>query len=240
MNAAVIWHDVECGAYAADLTLWRELAGAAPPGVLDVGAGTGRVTLRLALAGHRVTALDRDAVLLATLAGRARAAGVRVETVLADAAGFDVGEHRFGLVAVPMQTLQLLPGADARAGFYASAARAAVRGGTVAVAIASELEDFDGTAALPLPDLGEHEGRRYISQPLAVRTVDDRVCIERVRQVVEPDGARTYEPDVVVLARVSPALVADEAAAHGLAAVELRRVPETDDHVGSEVVVLRA
>ena len=31
---AIIWHDVECGGYDADLQLWRELAGAAPGPVL--------------------------------------------------------------------------------------------------------------------------------------------------------------------------------------------------------------
>ncbi len=41
MNAKVIWHDVECGSYAADLPLWRELAEEAGVPVLDVGAGTG-------------------------------------------------------------------------------------------------------------------------------------------------------------------------------------------------------
>ena len=37
----MIWHDVECGRYDADLPLWRELADDAAEGVLDVGAGTG-------------------------------------------------------------------------------------------------------------------------------------------------------------------------------------------------------
>ena len=57
----VIWHDVECGSYAADFAFWRGLAAdrpdpAAP--VLGLGAGTGRVALRPA--GVRVTlrALD--------------------------------------------------------------------------------------------------------------------------------------------------------------------------------------
>ena len=54
--------------------LWHELA-AAPDGVLDVGAGTGRVALGLARAGHAVTALGLDAVLLDVLSERARAAG---------------------------------------------------------------------------------------------------------------------------------------------------------------------
>ncbi len=28
-SSAVVWHDLECGSYAADLPLWRELASAA-------------------------------------------------------------------------------------------------------------------------------------------------------------------------------------------------------------------
>ena len=56
-----IWHDLECGAYAEDLPLWRSLASTYGDPVLDVGAGTGRVALDLARRGHRVTALDREA-----------------------------------------------------------------------------------------------------------------------------------------------------------------------------------
>src|SRR3954451_14890535 len=83
-----VWHDVECGAYEADLALWRELAQKTNDGVLDVGAGTGRVALRLAYAGHEVTALDVDAELLEVLEHRAAEAGVSIATVAADAAAF--------------------------------------------------------------------------------------------------------------------------------------------------------
>ena len=69
---SVIWHDLECGAYAEDLPLWRALAAEHGDPVLDVGAGTGRVALDLARAGHRVTALDRDPELLEALARRAK------------------------------------------------------------------------------------------------------------------------------------------------------------------------
>ena len=84
---AVVWHDLECGSYSADLPLWRELAGAAPPDdpgpVLEIGAGTGRVALALAREGVRVTALERDPELLDALA--ARAGELPVEPVLGDA-----------------------------------------------------------------------------------------------------------------------------------------------------------
>ena len=70
------WHDVECGRYEADLPLWKELAEAAEHGVLDIGAGTGRVALRLADAGFDVTALDLEPELLDVLTQRAEEAGL--------------------------------------------------------------------------------------------------------------------------------------------------------------------
>ncbi len=75
-DAETIWHDVECGAYAADLPLWEELAAAADGEVLDLGCGTGRVALHLARRGRRVIAVDREADFLAAL--RERAAGLPV------------------------------------------------------------------------------------------------------------------------------------------------------------------
>src|SRR5690242_18862228 len=117
---SVIWHDLECGAYTADIPLWLELADRHPGPVLDIGAGTGRTTLALARAGHDVTALDNDPELLAEL--RRRAGGLPVEVVLADAREFDLG-RRFAVVLVPMQTIQLLGGAPGRARFLRTVRR---------------------------------------------------------------------------------------------------------------------
>jgi SAM-dependent methyltransferase len=233
----VVWHDVECGRYDADLALWRELAAQAPAPqrVLDVGAGTGRVALPLAQDGFPVTALDLDAELLAALTARARAAGVEVETVAADAAAF-VLEARFDLILVPMQTVQLLP---ARDGFFAAARRALVPGGRLALAIATDLEPYDGTPPLPPPDLGQSGGATYISQPVAIRVHADHARIDRVRQRVSPTGERVTTEDTIRLAVVTAGALAEEAAAHGLEAEELRHIPETPEHVASQVVLLR-
>ncbi|WP_028065039.1 class I SAM-dependent methyltransferase [Solirubrobacter soli] len=231
----VMWHDVECGSYDADMPLWLDLAKQAQDGVLDVGAGTGRVALALAGAGHDVTALDLDPGLLETLEERARAAGVHVATITADAADFSLPEP-VSLVAVPMQTIQLLP---ERGGFFAAARRALAPGGRVAVAIATDLEPYDGAPPLPTPDLGQADGWTYISQPIAIRVNDDHVLIERIRQMVGPDGERATFDDTIRLQIVTPGGLAVEAAEHGLEAEELLHIPETPEHVASQVVVFR-
>jgi SAM-dependent methyltransferase len=234
----VVWHDVECGAYAEDLPLWRDLAITCGGPILDVGAGTGRVALHLAGQGHAVVALDRSAALLAAL--RDRAGGLPVETVEADARDFAFGERRFGLVVVPMQTVQLLGGPDGRDAFLRCARAALAPGGLVAIAIADALETFDEVRDQPpLPDMREIDGILYASRPIAVREESGRAAIHRVRETVDPAGNRTTEDDVIRLDRVEAAVLEAEGEAAGLRAQRARRIPETDDYVGSTVVMLR-
>jgi 2-polyprenyl-3-methyl-5-hydroxy-6-metoxy-1,4-benzoquinol methylase len=79
MNLDAVWHDLECAGYSEDLVVWRTLATRTGGPVLDVGAGTGRVTLELAAQGVEVLALDAAGPLLAAL--ECRAGGLRVDTV---------------------------------------------------------------------------------------------------------------------------------------------------------------
>jgi SAM-dependent methyltransferase len=232
----VVWHDVECGGYRADLPLWRELAAAERGPVLDVGAGTGRVALELARAGHAVTALDREPELLEALS--ARAAGVRVETVIADATGFAL-QRRFGLVIAPMQTIQLLP---ERAGFLSAARLHLEPRGLLAVAIAAAMEDFGAfeDELLPEPDVGAVAGWRFASQPTAVRALPTAMRIERVRRAYAPDGTVTEDDDAIELAHLTVERLEAEGRAAGFTPEPARRIAATAEHVGSEVVLLRA
>jgi len=251
---SVIWHDLECGAYAEDLPLWRALAAEHGDPVLDVGAGTGRVALDLAHAGHRVTAVDRDPELLAALSARARSLGLGrdpnrdgvssqalISTVVADARDFDLSE-RYPLCIVPMQTIQLLGGADGRAAFLRCALRHLHRGGALAIAIAEALDLYDATDGVhaPLPDIREVDGIVYSSQPVAVRAGSGGFVLERRRETVTVVGERTVERDLIGLDRLTAHGLEREGRAVGFARAQRARVRETSDYVGSEVVILRA
>ncbi len=237
LTSGVIWHDLECGAYTADLPVWRGFADEHGDPVLDMGAGTGRVTLDLARRGHRMIALDQDPVLVAEL--ERRAVGLPVEAVRADARSFSLPQS-FNLIIVPMQTVQLLGGASGRERFLRAARRHLNAGGTLALAITERLDHFapeDG-AALPLPDMRELGGVVYSSQPTAVREVPDGFVLERLRERIGPAGERSVEPDVIHLDRVTALQLEAEAQTVGLVPRGTVVVPETADHVGSVVVIL--
>jgi SAM-dependent methyltransferase len=87
-----------------DIGFWLSEA-AGVDDVLEVTAGTGRVSLPLARAGIRVTAVDISFGLLTQLRGKAEAEGLRVETVHADMRDFDL-KRTFPLVIVPFHSLE--------------------------------------------------------------------------------------------------------------------------------------
>jgi SAM-dependent methyltransferase len=118
--ALVDWYDANAGRYDAleagltgDAAFYTALARAHPP-VLELGCGTGRVTLAIARAGVAVTGLDLSAGMLA-VARRKGADAPAVRWLRGDMRAFDLGE-RFGLICIPHRTFQhLLTEAEQRA-----------------------------------------------------------------------------------------------------------------------------
>ncbi len=235
---AVVWHDLECGSYRADLPLWRDLADAYPDGaILDVGAGTGRVALDLARRGRRVIALDHDPSLLAAL--RQRAVGLKVDIICADARSFRLpGEEHVALCIAPMQTVQLLGGATGRAAFLRQAHAYLAPGGLLACAlITDDLEPFDCTdgGLAPTPETCRIDGVLYTSQATRVEVCPHVIAIERQRRIGDSSA---IEQDLIELDRLDASTLEREGAALGLHPQQARRVPTTADHAGSEVVML--
>ncbi|MDX6636090.1 MAG: hypothetical protein QOF06_2293 [Solirubrobacterales bacterium] len=234
LTANAIWHDVECGAYAADLPLWEELAGRGSGSVLELGCGTGRVALHLARRGHDVVGLDRDPELLAVL--EERGAGLAVSTLEADARSFELARPA-SLVLAPTHLLQLLADAEERAEALRSIAAALRPEGLLAAAIIEDLPEPDG-APPPLPDVREVDGWVYSSLATEVAVGPGELLVRRLRQTVSPEGSLSEEPNEVRIATFAADGLESEAAACGLLPAGRHEIPPTDLHVGSLVVLL--
>ncbi len=255
---AAIWHEVENGAYGADLPLWEELAERCGDPVLELGCGTGRVALHLARRGNRVYGLDRDPELLATLreraadlapaaaGGEAGAGGRRggsgaaaaggVVAVEAEASRFALPEP-VALALAPTHLLQLLPSRAERAECLRSVAAALRPGGLFAAAIIESMPPPDG-APPPLPDVREVDGWVYSSLAVEAAVGPEEIVVRRLRQLVSPEGALSEESNEVRLATFSADSLEADAEPLGLAPLERREIPPTDLHVGSTVVLL--
>jgi SAM-dependent methyltransferase len=240
----IVWHDLECGAYAADLDLWAELAvrSATGPGgcnVLDLGCGTGRAALSLAGRGHRVTGLDLDPDLGAELRRRAATQNLRAGAVTGDIRDFDLG-RRFDLVLAAMQLLQLLSGPVERIQAL-ERARAHLRpGGLFATALLDlSGEPTDGDYFPPLPDMRELDGWVWSSQAVEVRMLEGggAIALDRHRRAVSPRGELAESESSVRLELVTPDQLEHELREAGLTPVERRPIAPTEDHVGSIVLI---
>lgn len=95
----------------ADQDLYLELAAGLEGPVLELGCGTGRVTLPLARAGHQVAGLDLSAAMLGILREKLDAepqeVRERVRLIEGDMSVFDLPE-RYGLILVPFRSFQHL------------------------------------------------------------------------------------------------------------------------------------
>ena len=90
-----------------DVAFYLAQAQAASGPVLEIGCGTGRVTIPLAAAGVDITGLDVSASMLEEAKRKAESQGLRINWVAVDGRSFDLGQ-RFALIIMPFNTLQFL------------------------------------------------------------------------------------------------------------------------------------
>jgi SAM-dependent methyltransferase len=237
MSSKVIWHDVECGAYAADLGAWETLASACSGPILEIGCGTGRVSLHLARLGHEVWAVDVDGELLEAIEARAREEGLPVHAVQADAGRLDLGRE-FDLAIAAMQVIQMIGDQDARSPVLGRAAAHLRPSGRLAAAILDGVpQDLQGAPA-PLPDVLEIDGRVYSSLPVDVDAIDGRLELRRLRQEVTADGELSESRHHESLWVLDAGVLESEGEAVGMTAAARLQVPAMDGYVGSVIVVL--
>jgi len=103
------FYDLDHAGFDDDLPFYGEFARMVSGPLLDVGVGSGRVAVPLALAGRQVTGIDVSAAMLALARRRAAAAGVasRLTLVHGEAATCSLPE-RFGLAYFSLNTLSHL------------------------------------------------------------------------------------------------------------------------------------
>lgn len=103
------------GVYSAkvleDIPFYLELAAQSEGPILELAAGTGRVTIPLARAGHTITALDINPAMLSQLEAKLQLepeeVRARVNLVQGDMVDFRLGQ-RFGLILMPFRGFQHL------------------------------------------------------------------------------------------------------------------------------------
>jgi ubiquinone/menaquinone biosynthesis C-methylase UbiE len=160
-----------------DVPFWRRIGLAARGRLLELGCGTGRISVPLARAGVKIVGIDRSGPMLARAAARGRRArrGGFVELVRGDIRALPFRSGEFDTVVAPYGILQSLLSDRDLAATLRSVARVLVRGGRFGIDLVPDVPNW-------------HEYRNRVQ--LHGRTRGRRLTlIESVRQ--DPRRRRT-------------------------------------------------
>jgi SAM-dependent methyltransferase len=154
------YYDLDLLDDPGDLDLYLAMADRTDGPVLELAAGSGRLAVPLALAGHQVTAVDNDPQMLARAgrawaasrpAGRGKAAKGSLDCVEADLTRLSL-DARYGLAFIGLNSLLLLDGPDAQRRAMQVLATHLRLGGVAIVDVllpdAAELAAYDGRLTL--------------------------------------------------------------------------------------------
>ena len=158
------YYDLDLSEDQDDLELYLALADAYGGDVLELCAGSGRVSVPLAVAGHAVTAVDNDPQMLERAAARwadarrtDRASKVKnrslgdLDLVTADVTSFR-SDRRHGLVLLALNSLLLLDDRDAQGAVLATMATHLTPDGRAVIDVwlptPVDLEIYDGRTVL--------------------------------------------------------------------------------------------
>ena len=211
-------YDVDLIDDPGDLDLYLALAARTGGPILELAAGSGRISVPLARAGYEVTAVDVDPAMLARLRRRIEQTATaepdvpgRVHLVEGDLVGLDLpGSPRFGLAVLALNSILLLDSRDKQQAALETMARHLAPGGVAVVDVwlpaAHELARYDGRLSLeyartdPETDLlvtktasAEHEPTRGHVELTAI--YEEGAQGGPVRRWIRRDRLRLLAPD---------------------------------------------
>jgi SAM-dependent methyltransferase len=192
-------YDLDLHDDPGDLHLYLALADRADGRILELAAGTGRVAIPLAAAGHPVTAVDLDPAMLERARTRATAAGLppdRVTFVEADLLDLRLPEAgTFAFAFIALNSIMLLASRDAQRRAIETLAIHLAPGGIAAIDAwlpdADDLARFDGRVMLEWPRTDPDSGAIVTKagsaqHDAATNTVDLTAIYEDGRQGEPP------------------------------------------------------
>jgi SAM-dependent methyltransferase len=213
-------YDLDLVEDPGDLDLYLALAGRTGGPILELAAGTGRLAIPLAEAGHRVTAVDLDPAMLErarAAADRAgRVAAGRLDLVEADLLGLDLAEAgTYRLAFIGLNSLFLLATRDAQREAMRTLARHLAPGGLAAVDVwlpdPDDLARFDGRLIFEYLRVDADTGREVTK--VATARYDATTAVVDLTSIYEQ--GRPGEPTARWIRRDTLRLVgADELRAH--------------------------
>ncbi len=175
-----------------DVPFWRRVAAGAKGTVLELGCGTGRISLPLARAGVSLVGVDRSAPMLSRAAARASRIARTVPFVRADIRSLPFKRGRFAMVLAPYGVLQsLIRERDLRATLE-SVARVLRRGGTFGIDLVPDVpnwREYESRVQL----VGRMRGGGRLTLVESVRQDPARRLTTFDQRYVERRGGRTTE-----------------------------------------------
>jgi len=182
-----------------DVAFYRDAARDFGDPVLELGCGTGRITMALAQAGKRVTGLDLSERMLERAVKKRSALYTeereRVHLVQGDMAQFDLGE-KFRLIIIPFRPLQHLLEVKQQMGCLECVHKHLAPGGRLVLDVfqtdAERMHDPVHMREMLVTEYSTPEGRRVkITERVAgfhrAEQVND---VEMIFSVLHPDGRK--------------------------------------------------
>lgn len=180
-----------------DVAFYKDLAARTGGPALEVGCGTGRLTIPLARLGLEVWAVDVSAGMLGQLRAKLEredpGVRARVHVVRQDAEALDLPARGFALAVMPFNLLMMIPDAAGERRTLAAVAAHLAPGGRLALDVMNPATLPMGADRCPAPSepwIAPHSGCRYVRY--AMNTALDAGQCQTIRGWYDellPDGA---------------------------------------------------